>query len=151
MLGYLDDPAATSATFTPDGWMRTGDLCTIDQRGYVRVVGRAKEMIIRGGENIYPREIEDELLRCDAIAEVAVIGLPDEYYGEVVAAFVRVREGYAVTAAELKAELRAKLTGHKVPTRWFFVSSYPLTPSGKVKKNELLALWEQGAYAEATA
>lgn len=151
MLGYLDDPAATSATFTPDGWMRTGDLCTIDERGYVRVVGRAKEMIIRGGENIYPREIEDELLRHDAIAEVAVIGLPDEYYGEVVAAFVRVREGYAVTAAELRAELRTKLTGHKVPTRWFFVSSYPLTPSGKIKKNELLGLWEQGGYAEATA
>jgi fatty-acyl-CoA synthase len=150
MLGYLDDPEATKAAFTTDGWLRTGDLCSLDDRGYLRLEGRAREMIIRGGENIYPREVEDELLREDAIAEAAVIGLPDEYYGEVVAAFVRLGEGYAPAPATLRATLAQRLTGAKVPSRWFFVDEFPATASGKIKKVELKTLWERGAYTEAT-
>lgn len=151
MIGYLGNPAATAAAFTDDRWMRTGDLCVLDERGYLKVVGRAKEMIIRGGENIYPREIEDELVRHEALAEAAVIGLPDDYYGEVVAAFVRLRDGYQVSATELRASLKERLTGHKVPTRWYFVDEYPKTPSGKIQKGELRKLWEQDLYTEADA
>lgn len=151
MLGYFDNDEANASTFTGDGWMRTGDLCSLDERGYLRVQGRVKEMIIRGGENVYPREIEDALLQEDATADVAVIGLPDDYYGEVVAAFVQLRPGFAASVAELSQRLRARLAGYKVPTRWFFVDSYPKTPSGKIKKAELRERWEQGAYPEATA
>jgi fatty-acyl-CoA synthase len=150
MLGYLDDPDATAAAFTSDGWLRTGDLCSLDENGYLRIEGRAKEMIIRGGENIYPREVEDELLRENAIADVAVIGLPDDYYGEVVAAFVSLHEGRAATAPALRATLSERLTGAKVPSRWFFVDEFPKTPSGKIRKVELKTLWERGAYTEST-
>jgi acyl-CoA synthetase (AMP-forming)/AMP-acid ligase II len=150
MLGYLDDPEATEAAFTADRWLRTGDLCSLDDRGYLRLEGRAKEMIIRGGENIYPREVEDELVREDAVAEAAVIGLPDDYYGEVVAAFVRLAEGDAPSPATLRSTLAQRLTGAKVPSRWFFVDQFPTTASGKIKKVELKTLWERGAYTEAT-
>ena len=146
MSGYHGDPQATSRALTEDGWYRSGDLCTLDERGYLRVVGRTTEMIIRGGENVYPREIEDELLHHGAIAEAAVIGLPDDYYGEAVAAFVRLREGHAVAAEELRTSLRERLTGHKVPSRWFFVADYPRTPSGKIRKFVLREQWERGAY-----
>ena len=149
MLGY-DDPQATAEVFTADGWMRTGDLCSLDSRGYLRVEGRAKDMIIRGGENISPREIENELLREDAVADAAVIGLPDDYYGEVVAAFVKLRPGSGATAADLAGALRARITGAKVPTRWFLVEEYPKTASGKIQKAELRSRWEQGVYTEAT-
>jgi fatty-acyl-CoA synthase len=148
MLGYLDDPEATAEAFTSDRWLRTGDLCSLDERGYLRIEGRAKEMIIRGGENIYPREVEDELLQEEGVAEAAVIGLPDDYYGEVVAAFVRLREGHGPTPAELRATLAQRLTGAKVPSRWFFVDEFPKTPSGKIRKVELKELWQRGAYTE---
>ena len=148
MLGYLDDPEATAAVLSSDGWLRTGDLCSLDEAGYLRIEGRAKELIIRGGENVYPREVEDELLREEGVAEAAVIGLPDERYGEVVAAFVLLRAGRSDTPSALRATLSERLTGAKVPTRWFVVDDLPRTASGKVRKVELKALWARGAYPE---
>ncbi|MFN8224770.1 MAG: AMP-binding protein [Gaiellales bacterium] len=144
MTGYLHDPAASARALDADGWLRTGDLGALDERGYLRIEGRATEMIIRGGENISPAEVEGELYRLPEILEAAVVGLPDPYYGEIVAAFVRVRTGGNVVVADLAAALRERLTGHKVPTRWFFVDDYPRTSSGKVRKHELRAAWERG-------
>jgi fatty-acyl-CoA synthase len=149
MLGYHEDPDATAATIDADGWLRTGDLCSMDERGYLKVEGRAKDMIIRGGENIYPREIEDELLRHPGVADAAVVGLPDAYYGEIAAAFVRTLPGHDLTAAELADDLRTRLTGYKVPAKWFFVEDYPKTPSGKIQKFALRQAWERGIYEEA--
>jgi fatty-acyl-CoA synthase len=149
MSGYHANPEATAAAFTSDGWYRSGDLCTIDTRGYLRVVGRSAEMIIRGGENIYPREIEDKLLLHTAVDEVAVIGLPDDYYGEVPAAFVRFRPDAHASATELREFLYERLTGVKVPAQWFFVDEFPRTPSGKIRKFVLRELWRQGSYPTA--
>ncbi|MBO9577908.1 MAG: acyl--CoA ligase [Microbacteriaceae bacterium] len=145
--GYWRDAGATAAAFREDGWLRTGDLGTMDERGVVSMAGRAKEMIIRGGENVYPREIEDHLVKLDGVLDAAVIGLPDDYYGEVVAAFVR-RADPARTAAALSAELRLEVTGYKVPSRWFFLEEFPLTPSGKIQKFALREGFETGRYAE---
>ncbi|WP_220187634.1 AMP-binding protein [Pseudonocardia pini] len=149
MLGYLNLPEASAATLEPDGWLHTGDLASMDDRGYIAVNGRIKDMIIRGGENLYPREIEDELFRHPALAGAAVIGLPDDYYGEIVAAFVRVREGAAVTPTELVEFLRPRLSGYKIPARWYLVDEYPQTLSGKIQKFALRERWESGAYVEA--
>src|SRR5690606_35898939 len=110
--GYLGDPEATAATFGADGWLRTGDLATMDERGVLAMAGRAKEMIIRGGENVYPREVEDHLAKLPGVLEAAVIGLPDDYYGEVVAAFVR-RADELITAHDLALQLRREITGYK--------------------------------------
>jgi fatty-acyl-CoA synthase len=133
MKGYFDKPAETAEAIV-DGWMRTGDLCSMDERGYCRVEGRLKDMIIRGGENIYPREIEELLFRHPAIAEAAVVGLPDERWGEVVAAFVRRAPGGAATGEELFAYCRRNLSPQKTPQIWVFVDQFPLTPSGKIQK-----------------
>src|SRR5690606_7671865 len=145
--GYLGDPEATAATFGADGWLRTGDLATMDERGVLAMAGRAKEMIIRGGENVYPREVEDHLAKLPGVLEAAVIGLPDDYYGEVVAAFVR-RADELSTAHDLALQLRREITGYKVPTRWFFIDRFPLTTSGKIQKFSLREGWENGDYVE---
>jgi acyl-CoA synthetase (AMP-forming)/AMP-acid ligase II len=151
LLEYFRDPDATAAAIDADGWFRTGDLGTVDERGVVRIGGRSKDMIIRGGENVYPREIEDRLIAEEGVHDAAVVGLPDDYYGEIVAAFVQRAPGSpgsAVTADGLRDTLRAELSGYKVPSRWFFVDRYPVTPSGKIQKFELRAAWERGEYAE---
>jgi fatty-acyl-CoA synthase len=148
MSGYFADPGATAAAFTADGWYRSGDVCTLDARGYLRVVGRSKEMIIRGGENVFPREIEDLLLAHQAVAEAAVIGLPDEYYGEVPAAFVLLQADAAASAADLRDFLYERLTGVKVPSRWYFVDEFPRTPSGKIRKFALREQWDRGLYEQ---
>jgi fatty-acyl-CoA synthase len=137
MLGYFEDEAATRAAFTWDGWLRTGDLGSLDESGYVRVQGRIREMIIRGGENIYPREIEDVLLTHAGIANVAVLGLPDAEWGEVVAAFVQPRAGTTLVPEALSVFCREKLAPHKVPRVWRFVSELPQTGSGKIRKYAL--------------
>lgn len=137
MSGYFDNPEATAAALSADGWLRSGDLGSIDGRGYVRITGRLKEMIIRGGENIYPREIEEHLYAHPGVAEAAVVGLPDEVWGEQVAAVIRVAPDAAPSADELRAFLRGRIAGHKVPRRWEFVDAMPLTSSGKIKKFEL--------------
>jgi fatty-acyl-CoA synthase len=139
MTGYFDDGPTTSATITEDGWLRTGDLGSIDEWGYCRIHGRLKDMLIRGGENICPREIEDVLFQHAAVANAAVLGLPDPEWGEVVAAFVQLRHQRSVTRAELEILCRERLASHKVPRRWVFLSELPQTASGKIKKYVLRA------------
>jgi fatty-acyl-CoA synthase len=134
MRGYFDNPAATAAAIDSEGWLHTGDLATMDAEGYCRVVGRLKDMIIRGGENIYPAEIEALLITHPTVSDVAVVGVPDEKWGEVVAAFVRPAPGQTPTAEELFAYCRAHLAPHKTPRHWRFVEQFPQTPSGKIQK-----------------
>lgn len=134
MRGYYRDPEATRATITSDGWLRTGDLGSMDEYGYLRIHGRLKEMIIRGGENIYPREIEDVLFAHPAVANVAVVGVPDADWGEVVAAFVQLRPSREASSAELETYCRSRLASHKVPRCWRFVDGFPQTASGKIQK-----------------
>lgn len=147
MLGYFELPDATAKTITSDGWLRTGDLATMDERGYVRIVGRLKDMIIRGGENLFPAEIEEVLYRHPAVAEAAVVGLPDDHWGEVVGAFIRPRDPAAPpTIADLRSHLRACLSPQKTPTKWYAVDGYPLTGSGKIQKYAIREAWEKGAH-----
>ena len=136
MHGYFDMPQATGEAIDADGWLHTGDLATMDERGYCRIVGRLKDMIIRGGENIYPREIEELLFTHPGVADAAVVGIPDERWGETVAAFVR-RSADAqpqVSGQALRQFVREHLAPHKTPASWYFLESFPLTPSGKVQK-----------------
>jgi acyl-CoA synthetase (AMP-forming)/AMP-acid ligase II len=134
MTGYFDDPEATAAAIDADGWLHTGDLASMDERGYCRIGGRLKDMIIRGGENIYPREIEQVLFDHEDVADVAVLGVPDETWGEQVAAFIRPADGRTPDPDELFAYCRERLAPHKTPRHWRIVDSFPLTPSGKVQK-----------------
>jgi len=135
--GYFDAPAQTAAAIDPDGWLRTGDLATMDERGYCRIAGRLKDMIIRGGENIYPREIEDVLFAHPGVAEVAVVGVPDPVWGEQVAAFVRPAPAGRPTEHDLEDHCRQHLAPHKRPRHWRFVDTFPLTGSGKIQKYRL--------------
>jgi fatty-acyl-CoA synthase len=145
MREYFDKADATAETLLPDGWLRTGDLATMDARGYCRIVGRLKDMIIRGGENLFPAEIEEVLFRHPAVAEVAVVGLPDERWGEVVAAFVRPADPTTPpTEHDLRAFLREHLSPQKTPTVWLKVEAFPLTGSGKIQKFALREGWQKG-------
>ncbi|MEM9406652.1 MAG: AMP-binding protein [Acidobacteriota bacterium] len=147
MIEYYKNPEATAETLREDGWLRTGDLATMDERGYCKIVGRLKDMIIRGGENLFPVEIEEVLMRHDAVGEVAVVGLPDEKWGEIVAAFVRTAEGAErPTAIELRTHMREAISPQKTPTAWFSVSEFPLTGSGKIQKHTLRTQWEEGEH-----
>jgi fatty-acyl-CoA synthase len=149
MIEYFDKPEETAETLLPDGWLRTGDLASMDERGYCRIVGRLKDMIIRGGENLFPAEIEEVLMRHPAIAEVAVVGLPDERWGEIVAAFVRfAADEQRPPVSELRTYLREELSPQKTPTQWFDVDGFPLTGSGKIQKFAIRSAWEAGAYDE---
>src|SRR5205807_8956947 len=127
MLGYFEMPEATAAAIDADGWLHTGDLCAMDARGYCTVEGRLKDMIIRGGENIYPRELEELLFRHPKVSEVAVIGVPHERWGEEVAAFIRAAPGATITKEELIDYMRASLAPHKTPTPRTGVDAFPLT------------------------
>jgi fatty-acyl-CoA synthase len=139
MRGYLGDPAATRAAIDTDGWLHTGDLGSMDQRGYCRVQGRIKEMIIRGGENIYPREIEAVLLSHPSVADAAVVGVADRFWGEVVGAVIRTSAATPPAEAELAELCRSRLAAFKVPVRWLFTDAFPLTATGKVRKDVLSA------------
>jgi fatty-acyl-CoA synthase len=148
MHGYYEMPEQTAESIDTDGWYHTGDLASMDSRGFMHIEGRLKDMIIRGGENIYPREIEDLLFEHPKVAEVAVVGVPDARWGESVAACVRVVPGETVTEAELFAYCREHLAPHKTPKIWDFVESFPLTASGKIQKFVLRQrLAEAGAKA----
>jgi long-chain acyl-CoA synthetase len=136
--GYLNKPEATAAAIV-DGWFRTGDLGTKDAEGYVTIVDRKKDMVIRGGYNVYPREVEETLMRHPAVAQVAVIGLPDPQYGEEVCAVVVKEQGQEISEAELSAWSKEHLAAYKYPRRVVFVDAFPLGPSGKVLKRELVA------------
>jgi acyl-CoA synthetase (AMP-forming)/AMP-acid ligase II len=138
MHGYHDAPEATAEAIDAEGWYHTGDLASMDGDGYLRIEGRVKDMIIRGGENIYPREIEDVLFEHAAVAEAAVVGVPDERWGETVAAFIRTAPGRGQpTEEELRAHCREHLAPFKTPLHWVFVEEFPLTPSGKIQKFRL--------------
>jgi fatty-acyl-CoA synthase len=133
MLGYWNDPAATSAAIDAARWMHTGDLAVMRDDGYVRISGRLKDMIIRGGENIFPAEIEQFLYRHPKILDVQVIGVPDEKYGEEVCACIRLRPGERATA-EIRDFCRGEIAHFKVPRYVRFLDTFPMTVTGKVQK-----------------
>jgi fatty-acyl-CoA synthase len=135
MVGYFDMPEATAATIDPEGWLHSGDVGTMDERGYLRISGRLKDLIIRGGENIHPLEVELVLLDHEKIADVAVIGIPDPHWGEQVAAVVQPADPAAPPLADdLAALCRSRLARFKAPRHWYVVDEFPRTPSGKVQK-----------------
>jgi fatty-acyl-CoA synthase len=134
MLGYWNNEAATKASIDAAGWMHSGDLAVMDEQGYVNIVGRIKDMIIRGGENIYPREIEEFLHTHPAISEAQVIGVPSDKYGEEVMAWVKVKPGAALCEADLVTFCAGKIAKFKVPRYWKIVEAFPMTVTGKVQK-----------------
>ncbi|HEY2705219.1 MAG TPA: AMP-binding protein [Candidatus Dormibacteraeota bacterium] len=134
MLGYWNNEEATRAAIDAGRWMHTGDLAVMDDDGYLNIVGRIKDMIIRGGENIYPREIEEFLYGHPDVADVQVIGVPSERYGEEVMAWVKLREGAAITGDQLTEHCRGKIAGFKIPRYWKFVDEFPMTVTGKIQK-----------------
>jgi len=141
MLGYNDNPEATAETVDAQGWLHTGDLGTMDDRGYVKITGRVKDMIIRGGENLFPAEIENVLLEHPDVAECSVVGVPDELLGEAVAAFIRMEEGATFDPEVLRAHCRSLVSPQKCPAHWTQVTEWPLTGSGKIRKFKLRDEW----------
>ncbi|HMC90754.1 MAG TPA: AMP-binding protein, partial [Gemmataceae bacterium] len=137
MKGYYKKPAETGAAITPDGWLHTGDLALETRDGYYRITGRIKDLIIRGGENVYPREIEEFLYTHPAIAEVQVVGLPDAKYGEEVSAWIRLKPGAQLAAEDVRQFCRERIAHFKVPRYVEFVSEYPTTVTGKIQKYRL--------------
>jgi fatty-acyl-CoA synthase len=140
MKGYYNKPVETAAAFTADGWLRSGDLAQETPDGYYRITGRIKDMIIRGGENVYPREIEEYLHTHPAVLDVQVVGLPDERFGEEICAWVRLRPGGTLTEESLKEFCRGKIAHYKIPRYVVFVDEYPSTVTGKVQKFRLREL-----------
>ena len=134
MLGYWDNPHATADAIDPAGWMHSGDLAVMDEQGYVRIVGRNKDMIIRGGENIYPRELEEFFYTHPAVADAQVIGIPCSRYGEEIVAWIKLHPGHSATVEELQAWCKARIAHFKVPRHIRFVDEYPMTVTGKVQK-----------------
>ena len=137
MLGYWNDPAQTAEAIDPAGWMHTGDLATMDEDGYVKIVGRSKDMIIRGGENIYPREVEEFLYTHPEIKDVQVVGVPDARYGEEIAAFVIVRTSGTVDTEAVREFCRGKIAHFKIPRYVMEVDEFPMTVTGKIQKFKL--------------
>ncbi len=137
MKGYYNMPEATAEAIDEEGWLHTGDLAVMDENGYFRITGRLKDMIIRGGENIYPREIEELLYTHPKIQDVQITGVPDEKYGEQVAAFIRVQEGETLTPEEVRSFCEGKIARYKIPRYVFLVDEYPMTASGKIQKFRL--------------
>lgn len=137
MKGYYKNPEATNEVIDKEGWLHSGDLGVKDKNGYYRITGRIKDMIIRGGENIYPREIEEYLYHMQGIKDIQVAGIPSEKYGEEVGAFIILQEGADLLPEDVKAFCRGKIARHKIPKYIFFVNSFPLTGSGKIQKFKL--------------
>jgi len=153
MRGYWADEPRTREAIDADGWMHTGDLATIDEQGYCNIVGRLKDMIIRGGENIYPRELEEFLFGHPDVEDVQVVGIPDPRYGEEICACIRVREGSVITEDEIRTYVAARLARYKIPRYVRFVSDFPMTVTGKVQKFRIReqVIAELGERTEATA
>jgi fatty-acyl-CoA synthase len=137
MKGYYNMPEATAQAIDEDGWLHSGDLGVMDENGYLSITGRHKDMIIRGGENIYPREIEEFLFQMAGIADVQVAGVPSPKYGEEVGAFVKLKEGFSLAAEDVRDFCRGKISHYKIPRYVAFVEDYPMTASGKVQKYKL--------------
>ncbi|MDD4281161.1 MAG: AMP-binding protein [Candidatus Methanofastidiosa archaeon] len=140
MKGYYNQPEETSAVIDSEGWLHSGDLGIMDDKGYLSITGRYKDMIIRGGENIYPREIEEYLCHMEGISDVQVVGVPSVKYGEEVGAFVIPKKGHVLTPEDVKDFCRGKISRFKVPKHVFFVDSYPMTASGKIQKYKLVEM-----------
>ena len=134
MKGYWNDAEKTREAIDDGGWMHTGDLATMDEAGYVNIVGRLKDMVIRGGENVYPREIEEFLYRHPKVQDVQVIGVPDKKYGEEICAWIKLREGQSATAEEIREFCRGQIAHYKIPRYIEFVGEFPMTITGKVQK-----------------
>jgi fatty-acyl-CoA synthase len=134
MKGFYGNPEASCKAIDADGWLHTGDLAVLDDRGYFKIVGRSKDMIIRGGENIYPREIEEFLFSCPSILDVQIVGVPDLKYGETVAAWVRLKPGAALTLEDLKQFCKGKIAEYKIPRYLKVTEDFPMTVSGKIQK-----------------
>jgi fatty-acyl-CoA synthase len=134
MLGYWGEDEKTREAIDPAGWMRTGDLAALDDEGYCNIVGRLKDMVIRGGENIYPREIEEFLYRHPRIQDVQIIGVPDPHYGEELCAWIRLRDGETANADEIRAFCREQIAHYKIPRYIKFVDGFPMTVTGKIQK-----------------
>lgn len=137
MKGYYKMPEKTKEVIDEDGWLHSGDLATCDEEGYYSIVGRIKDMIIRGGENIYPREIEEFIHTIDGIMDVQVVGIPDKKYGEIIGAFIIKEEGSQLTSEDIRDYASHKIARYKVPKHIFFVQEFPLTASGKIMKFKL--------------
>ena len=144
MKGYWNKPEATRAAFFEGGWLRTGDAAYADEEGFVYIHDRIKDMIVTGGENVYPAEVENALFDHPAIADCAVIGVPDERWGDAVKVIVVLRSGQTATPADIIAHARRKIAGYKLPKSVDFVDVLPRTPSGKVLKRELSAAYWSG-------
>jgi fatty-acyl-CoA synthase len=134
MQGYYKMPERTAEAIDSEGWLHTGDLATMDARGYVKIVGRLKEMVIRGGENLFPREIEEYLIRHPKVADAQVLGVPDSFYGEELLAVVIPKQGEQLSETELREYCKGQISHQKIPRYFLFVESYPMTASGKVQK-----------------
>ncbi len=143
MHGYWGDPEKTTEAIDADGWMHTGDLATMDAQGYVNIVGRIKDMVIRGGENIYPREIEEFLYRHPAIQDVQVVGVPDPKYGEELCAWIVLRPGATLNEAALRAFCDGQIAYYKVPRYMRFVDAFPMTVTGKVQKFKMREMMKE--------
>jgi acyl-CoA synthetase (AMP-forming)/AMP-acid ligase II len=150
MKGYWGDEAATHRAIDEGGWLRSGDLARMDENGYVSITGRAKEMIIRGGENIYPAEIEDALRELPGVLDASVLGVPDERYGEQVAAFVRLEEGATMSVEQMREQLAPMIARYKIPRYLELLDEFPVTPSGKVQKFKLRERFAAARAEEAT-
>jgi fatty-acyl-CoA synthase len=137
MKGYYKMPEATAAVIDQDGWLHTGDLARRDENGYYKITGRIKDMIIRGGENIYPKEIEDFIYTHPKVKDVQVIGVPDEQYGEEIMACVILKDGEELTEDELKDYVRSSMAKHKTPRYVEFVKEFPMNAAGKIMKYKL--------------
>jgi fatty-acyl-CoA synthase len=134
MAGYYRMPEKTAEVLDADGWLHSGDLATMNDAGYINIVGRLKDMVIRGGENLFPTEIEAFLIRHPKVIDVQVVGVPDAFFGEELLAVVIPRSGEELTEAELRAFCQGQISHQKIPRYFQFVESYPLTGSGKVQK-----------------
>ena len=151
MQGYWDDEDKTREVLDDDGWMHTGDLAVIDAEGYCDIVGRVKDMIIRGGENISPREIEESLQEHPAVAEAAVVGMPDPTFGENIWAVVALKPGAEATEDDIKAHVAKYVTKFKIPAKVCFVPMLPTNPTGKILKREIKKQLEPQAAESAKA
>jgi len=134
MHGYWGDPEKTREAIDAGGWMHTGDLATMDDEGYVNIVGRIKDMVIRGGENIYPREIEEFLYRHPKVLDVQVVGVPDQKYGEELCAWIIAKPGTNPTEDDIRAFCKGQIAHYKVPRYIRFVTGFPMTVTGKIQK-----------------
>jgi fatty-acyl-CoA synthase len=134
MIGYWNNDEATASAIDRAGWMHTGDLATMDEQGYAKIVGRLKDMVIRGGENVYPREVEEYLYGHPKISDVQVVGVPDAKYGEELMAWVILKEGQSATPEEMTEYCRGQIATFKIPRYWRFVDQFPMTVTGKVQK-----------------